>query len=105
MHHEPVTILINYRAQQGKAEEAHDALAALIEIVVQEEPACRGIQLHQDVNDPHAILLIEYWTDAATFTGPHMETPHLLAFRERALSFLEGPPQTTFWRETVEALP
>ena len=104
MHDQPVTILIHYRARPGKAEEAHDALAALIETVVQEEPACLGIQLHQDPGDPQAILLIEYWKDAATFTGPHMETPHLRAFRERAPTFLEAPPQMSFWRETVEAL-
>jgi quinol monooxygenase YgiN len=104
MHDDPVTILIHYRARAGKAEEAHDALAALIEIVVQQEDGCLGIQMHQGSDDPHAILLVEYWTDAATFTGPHMDTPHLRAFRERAPELFEGPPQTSFWRETVEAL-
>jgi quinol monooxygenase YgiN len=102
---ELTTIVIAYEAVPGKADIARDELAALIKIVVLKEPDCRGIHLLQDPADPHKILLIEYWTDADVFRGPHLTTPHLTAFRARAGAFLAGPPTTTFWSPVVAAMP
>lgn len=102
---EMATILITYQAQPGRAAQAREALDALIAIVVAEEPACLGIRLHQDSADPHRLLLIEHWTDAATFTGPHMQTPHLQAFIREAGAFLAGPPEITFWQDLTAVLP
>lgn len=98
-----VTILVAYHARPGQAGAAVEALSALIKIVVAEEHACHGIQLLQDEADPHKILLVEEWTDAATFRGPHMTTPHLTAFRGKAPQWFAGPPETSYWSHTVTA--
>ena len=98
-----VTVVIMYEALPGKADVAREELAALIETVVAKEPACRGIQLFQGGADPHRLLLTEQWKSEAAYTGPHLQTPHLLAFRGRAAGFLAGPPEITFWHPVAAA--
>lgn len=100
-----VTVVIAYEALPGRADVAREELAALIETVVATEPACRGIQLFQGGADPHRLLLTEQWESQAAYTGPHMQTPHLLAFRGRAAGFLAGPPEITFWHPVAAAGP
>jgi quinol monooxygenase YgiN len=101
MSTEAVTVVITYQAQPGMAATACRELAMLIATVVREEPACHGIRLHQDCADPHRLLLIEEWTSEAAYTGPHLQTPHLQAFIQRAGAFLAGPPEIRFWREAA----
>lgn len=92
-----VIVVIEYQARASEIEAARAALQQLIEVVVREEPNCFGIRLHQGTDDPARILLWEAWTDQAAFTGPHMETPHLTAFRARAPELFIGPPTVSFW--------
>ena len=105
MSQAPVTVLIVYRVHPGKADAGLAALAALVETVVAQEPACLGITIHQDVSDPTRILLDEDWIDKASYVGPHMQTPHIRAFIERAPEFFAGPPDISFWERRAEARP
>lgn len=98
----PVTVVILYRSQPGKADVALTELAALISTVVATEPACLGIVLHQDVDDPTRFLLYERWADKESYVGDHMQTPHIRAFIGRAGAYLAGPPEITFWRSVAE---
>jgi quinol monooxygenase YgiN len=99
-----VTVVIYYRAQAGKEEAAVRELAALIETVVAREPACRGIEMLQDTADPARILLYERWVDKASYVGPHLQTPHILAFlQQRAGELFVGPPDITFWGTVAHA--
>lgn len=93
-----VTVLIRYLAQAGKAMVARQELEALVKVVLAEEPACRGIWIHENTSSPEQLLLVEHWTDEASYTGPHMQTPHIRAFMARARDFIAGPPEITFWR-------
>jgi len=92
-----VTIVIRYQAQPAHADRARDELDALIAEVVRLEPDCLGIQLFRDPAAPHQLLLIERWTSTDAYFGPHLQTPHLRAFIERAPAFLAGPPEITAW--------
>ena len=105
MPHGDVTVAIRYEAKQGMAERAVRELTELINTVVKEEPACRGIWLHQDTGTPTKLLLVEHWTSQEAYTGPHMQTPHITAFVGRAFEFLAGPPEITFWRGVSSAVP
>ena len=100
-----VSVVIAYQAQPGQGETAGRELAALIATVVSTEPDCRGIRLLQDAADADRLVLIERWTSEAAFTGPHMTTPHLQAFMQRAPGFLAGPPQIRVLRELAAAQP
>ncbi len=98
----PVTILIVYRTHPGEADAGLGALTALVRTVVAEEPACLGIAIHQDVSDPTRILLHEEWRDQASYVGPHMQTPHIRAFIEKAPELFAGPPDISFWARRGE---
>jgi quinol monooxygenase YgiN len=105
MSRDDVTVVIRYEAKPGQADTAVRELTGLINTVVKEEPACRGIWLHQDTGTPEKLLLVEHWTSQEAYTGPHMQTPHLTAFVGRAFEFLAGPPEITFWRGIAAATP
>ncbi len=93
----PVTVLIVYQAQPGKEDASLDALVSLVATVVAEEPACLGLTIHQDASDPARVLLLEEWVDKASYVGPHMQTPHIRAFIEKAPQLYAGPPDISFW--------
>ena len=105
MSRSPITVLIVYQAQPGKADAALGALTRLVETVVSDEPACLGITIHQDVSDPNRILLNEDWLDKASYVGPHMQTPHIRAFIQAAPELFAGPPDISFWERRGEARP
>jgi quinol monooxygenase YgiN len=93
-----VTVMIRYIAQAGKSDRALRELESLVGTVVANEAACGGIWIHQNTESPEQILLIERWTDQASYTGPHMQTEHIQAFMLRARDFIAGPPEISFWR-------
>ncbi|MGE5927702.1 MAG: putative quinol monooxygenase [Gemmatimonadota bacterium] len=93
-----VTVLIRYLAQAGKSAVAKRELDALVQVVLAQEPACKGIWIHENTAAPEQLLLVERWADEASYTGPHMQTPHIQAFMVRAREFIAGPPEITFWR-------
>jgi quinol monooxygenase YgiN len=94
-----VTVLISCQIQPDKVELARDEFTKIIATVVAKEAACHGIWLHQDVDDPNRLLLVEHWDSKEAFTGAHMETAHMKAFLERAKEFLAGAPEFRFGRE------
>lgn len=94
-----VIVLISYRAHAGQEEAARTELARLVSTVLSEEPACTGITILQDSEDPARITLVEYWPTRESYLGPHMETPHIRAFIQRAGELVIGPPDISFWRE------
>ena len=99
---QPVVVVIEYRSQPHAAALALEDLSKLITTVVATEPACRGIRLLQDPEDPSRFLLWEDWTDKAEYTGPHMKTPHLLSFIQRSGSIFVGPPTINYWHTRTE---
>jgi quinol monooxygenase YgiN len=98
-----VTVLIACRIVPDKIDIARREFTSIIANVVANEAACHGIRLQQDVDEPRRLLLIEEWDSKEAFTGPHMQTPHMQGFLERAQKFLAGPPEFRFGREIATA--
>jgi quinol monooxygenase YgiN len=92
------TVAITYQAQPDQIDNAVRAITELIAIVVKTEPDCFGIQLYQDEADPARIFLFEEWTSREAYLGPHLQTPHLLAFKASSGPLFVGPPERSFWR-------
>ena len=63
----------------------------------------RPALVHQDVDDPNRVLLVEYWDSKEAFMGPHLQTPHMQAFLERANGFLAAAPEFRFGKEIAAA--
>ena len=96
------TVVIDYRAQPGKGALAHAALADLIVTVVADEKDCLGITLLEDADDDTHFMLYERWTSREAYTGPHMDTAHILAFIERASGLFVGPPARAFFVQLAD---
>jgi quinol monooxygenase YgiN len=94
---EPIVVLIAFKIQAGKESLAMQVMTSLIATVRKEEPACSGITMIQDAADPTRILLYELWPDRDSYLGPHMETPHIKAFKAQGGELFSGPPDITFW--------
>lgn len=94
-----VLVLIHYRCQAGKEEDGLREISALVRTVVATEKDCRGITILRSEDDAAKILLYERWTSKEAYFGPHMETPHIRAFIERAPQFFAGPPEIGTWVE------
>jgi quinol monooxygenase YgiN len=97
-----VFVIINYRAAAGREQEALRELSELVAVVRAAEPDCLGITVVHSAVDPGRIKLIERWTSQEAYLGPHMQTPHLQAFKLRAGAFAAGPPEITFWHPDCE---
>jgi quinol monooxygenase YgiN len=90
-------VLLKFKAQPGKGNEAVSELYRLLE-KVEHEPHFVGIKLHIDPKDNTNILLYEEWEDESYYNGEHMNTPHLKEFMTNSTNFLIGPPDITFWK-------
>lgn len=96
MPRDGVIVLIEYRALPGQETIAQRELTALVAIVVENEPDCSGIEILRDIDDGIRLILYERWSSREAYTGPHMRTPHILAFITNAPAFMAGPPSITF---------
>ncbi len=89
-------ILVKYKAQPGKGNEAVAGLIQLIE-KVKYEPNFINIKLHVDPKDNSNILLYEEWSNETYYNSDHMRTPHLQKFMQDSRSYLAGPPEISQW--------
>ena len=99
MKTEAVTVVITCAIRPDALATAKRELAAIIETVLADEPACHGIAVHEDSRNPHRLMIIENWDSEEIFTGPHMQTPHMQSFLKRAEGFLDGVAEFGFWRQ------
>ena len=94
---ENAIVVLKFKAQPGKVEEAISEFEGLFE-KVRQEPNFGSIKLHIDPNDKTNILLYEEWEDVDYYQNEHMNTDHLKEFMENSSKFLAGPPEVTFWK-------
>jgi len=92
-----LTVLVKYKSQPEKQDEALSALNALI-LEVKKEPHFVNIKMLVDPADKTNILLYEEWSDEAYYKGDHLNSPHLKKFMNDARNFLTGPPDISFWK-------
>lgn len=94
---EPTTIVVlKFKAQPNKSDQAISALNKLFE-KVKEEPNFVSIKLHIDPVDNTNIMLYEEWEDQTYYNNEHMNTVHLQSFMANSVNFLTGPPEISFW--------
>jgi len=90
-------VLVKYKTQASKSEEAIAALTKLIE-AVKSEPYFIKIIMHSDPKDHTNILLYEEWSNEAYYNDGHMKTAHIKQFIEDSRVFLAAPPEITQWK-------
>ena len=92
-----IIVLVKYKSQPGKYEDAIAAMHSLI-LEVKKEANFVNIKMLVDPADETNILLYEEWSDEAYYKGDHMNTPHLQKFIGDSRNFLAGPPEISFWK-------
>ena len=97
-----VLVLVAHRLQPDRLDQGRREIAGLVATVVQEETDCLGIDVTQNLEDPSKIVLIERWSSREAYEGPHMQTAHIRSFMSRAMAFLAGPPDISFWNESPD---
>jgi quinol monooxygenase YgiN len=90
-------VLVKYKTQPSKSEQAITGLQKLIS-KVKNEPNFVKILMHLDPKDDTNILLYEEWTDEVYYNGDHMGTLHLQNFMKESRAFLAGPPEISQWK-------
>lgn len=93
-----IFVIIHYRALPGREQTALQELTDLVAVVRAAEPACTGITIVHSEGEAGRIMLIETWASREAYLGPHLQTPHIQAFKQRAGGFMAGPPEITFWQ-------
>lgn len=91
-----IVILVKYKTQSAKSDDAVKSLTQLIERV-KEEPYFKSIKMLINSDDKTEILLYEEWDDINYYQNEHMNTPHLQQFIGESRAFLAGPPEISRW--------
>mgnify|MGYP003695168041 CR=1 FL=1 len=76
------------RALPGRSLDLGRELCALV-APTREEDGCLDYEVHQSGDDPDIWFLYENWRSAEDMEA-HFDTPHFMAFSERAEALLEG---------------
>ena len=92
-----IIVLVFYKTQPNKGDQAVAALTTLIE-KVKLEPHFEDLKLHVDTHDNTNIFLYEVWSNEAYYKGDHMKTEHLQEFITNSRNFLTSPPEISIWK-------
>jgi quinol monooxygenase YgiN len=90
-----VTVLALVKAKKGLEEALEKECLSLVS-PTRSEPGCINYALHQAREDKSVFMFYENW-ESLEALGKHRETPHLKAFREKAVSLLEEPVKVTLF--------
>jgi quinol monooxygenase YgiN len=101
MRQTEVTVLATLRLFPEFVDQGMRDLVAFARSVRKHEPACSGIEIVQDVDDPTQVTMIERWSDRATYEGPHLETEHMKSFIELSSRYFDGAAGVSFCRRIV----
>lgn len=96
MDSQEVTVLVRMQLLPDAIEQGKSDLLDLAEEVRRAEPDCLAIEMAQDVDDPTRITMIEKWSSRQAYEGPHMQSPHMLAFIDSSARHFIGPPEISF---------
>jgi quinol monooxygenase YgiN len=84
-----IRVVAHLSSKSDTIEQTREVLLGLIEPTCAEE-GCITYELHQNTADPTDLTFIEEWTDDASLDA-HLESPHLIAARDKLTDLLAGP--------------
>lgn len=92
-----MTVVARIKAKPGMEKEVLEALTGLVASTRQEE-GCICYLLHRSADDPAQFIFYENWSGKEALQR-HMESPHFLAWRDRAAALLAEPPEVSLWEK------
>lgn len=92
-----VGVYAKIRIQDGKMDQAMEAVKALMAGVAEEKDTLL-YTLNRDQSDPNLLIFMERYTDMDAFRV-HTATPHFKAFSEQGRDFIDGRIQVEVLEE------
>ncbi len=83
-----VNVVATIVARKDTAADVEKILLGLI-APSRRDPGCISYDLHRSQDDPNVFVFYETW-ESRELLGKHLETPHLLAWREKAPNMTES---------------
>lgn len=79
------------------------AAARKIVAATTKEDGCISYDMHQSVNDPSRLVVVERWSSRDTLSH-HLETPHLKAWRAAGAEFIVDRKVEVITPEKIEPI-
>ncbi|MFP4257226.1 MAG: putative quinol monooxygenase [Desulfobacterales bacterium] len=92
-----ISVIAKLHVQEGKRDEALDAVKELMAEVAKEEGTL-FYSVNVNEKDPNTLVMIERYSDREALDA-HGSTPHFKNFMEKAGKFLAGRPEITAYDE------
>lgn len=92
-----ISVIAKMPVQEGKKQEAVDAIKALMSEVAKEEGTL-FYSVNASEKDPDTLVMIERYRDRAALDA-HGTTQHFKEFMGKAASFLAGKPEIKVYEE------
>lgn len=92
-----ISVIAKLPVQEGKRQEALDAVKELMAEVAKEEGTL-FYSVNANEKDPNTLIMIERYRDREALDA-HGSTPHFKNFMEKAGAFLAGKPEITAYDE------
>ena len=89
-----VVVIASFEVQEGKADQAEEALRETIE-GSHAEAGCLNYALHRDNNDGNVFVLVEVWTSQVALDA-HFHQPYVKSLGEKAAGLVASPPVIRF---------
>lgn len=77
--------------KKGATKAAIDLFAPTIELS-QREPGCLKFAVHQDIDDPDVLVVVEQWESKAAH-DTHLKQPHVQELNESVAPLMAGVPR------------
>lgn len=90
-----VTVIARFKAKHDKADQAKQALMALV-APSRSEPGCINYDLHQEPGDPTLFLFYENWTSQKAL-DEHANKPYLLDLKGKVEELFVEPVRLEQW--------
>jgi autoinducer 2-degrading protein len=98
------TVIVNLRVQPGWLDDFLTGIHTNALASLREEPGCLRFDVHQQVDNPHAFLLYEIYTDRAAVEVDHRQASHYAAWRQvTARCVVPGSHLNTFYTPAFPA--
>lgn len=92
-----IAVIAKLPVQDGKKDEALDAVKELMDGVAKEEGTV-FYSVNASEKDPNTLIMIERYRDREALDA-HGATPHFKDFMGKAAGFLAGKPEITVYEE------
>ena len=97
-----IYVIAELRIRTEMTEKVFAAARKIVAATIKED-GCISYDMHQSVNDPSKLVVVERWSSRDTLSH-HLETPHLKAWRAAGAEFIVDRKVEVITPEKIEPI-